>query len=337
MNDLESGYVADVKYDGEAVYADVPYVAAAPAAPAPVPVQPSPVISYKPAPVPAYKPTPAPAYKPAPAPAYKPAPVPAYNPAPVPAYKPAPVPAYKPAPAPAYKPAKVPAYKPAPVSAYKPYPRFNQASSYKSSIVYKGTETEQKSQTEAPTEEEEAVPEVKVATPAVETESAIQVQYGSTQYKQRSTTAAPREGRVVLGASSLNALPADAIKASEEVAEEITERPAPLSKQRSTVKTTTTVAPDTEIATTSTTTGQRSSTSPSTTAVQTSPSEAGAVEVTSPASLQAEDEEESNVLKRHVFPFRFRQSRQIVPVKISARSDQLSVPQITYGNWRAMN
>ena len=328
MNDPESGYVADVKYDGEAVYADVPYVAAAPAkaivaqkpapayqpnqapAPAPVPVQPSPVITYKPAPA-----------------------VPAYTPAPAPAYKAAPVPAYKPALAPAYKAAPAPAYKPAPVSAYKPYPRFNQASSYKSSIVYKGTETEQKSQPEAPANEDEGVPEVKAAIPAVETESAGQV-----QYKQRSTTAAPREGRVVLGASSLNSLPAGAIKASEEGAEKITERPALPSKQRSTVKTTTTAAPDTELPTTSTTTGQRSSTSPSTTAAKTSPSEASVVEVNSPATLVAgDDEEESNVLKRHVFPFRFRQSRQIVPVKISARSDHLSVPEITYGNWRAMN
>merc|ERR1712018_745339 len=63
------GYVADVRYEGEAAYPE-----------------------YKPAahPAPAYKPVahPAPAYKPAPAPAYKPAPVPAYKPAPV--YRPAP-------------------------------------------------------------------------------------------------------------------------------------------------------------------------------------------------------------------------------------------------------
>merc|ERR1712121_212561 len=56
------GYVADVKYEGEAVYAEVK--------------------PYKPAPPPAYKAAPAPApYNPAPAP---------YNPAPAP-YKPAPV------------------------------------------------------------------------------------------------------------------------------------------------------------------------------------------------------------------------------------------------------
>merc|ERR1711887_488053 len=71
------GYVADVKYEGEAVYAEVK--------------------PYKPAPAPAYKPAPAP-YKPAPAP-YKPAPV-VYKPAPV-VYKPAPV-VYKPAPVPVY-------------------------------------------------------------------------------------------------------------------------------------------------------------------------------------------------------------------------------------------
>merc|ERR1712186_247656 len=67
------GYVADVRYEGEAVYPE-----------------------YKPHPAPAYKPAPAPAYKPAPAPApapYKPAPAP-YHPAP--AYHAAPAPAYTP-------------------------------------------------------------------------------------------------------------------------------------------------------------------------------------------------------------------------------------------------
>merc|ERR1712088_1080094 len=66
------GYVADVKYEGEASYPE-----------------------YKPAP---YKKAPAPAYKPAPKPAYKPAPVVAYKPAPAPVYAPHPAPAYKPKP-----------------------------------------------------------------------------------------------------------------------------------------------------------------------------------------------------------------------------------------------
>merc|ERR1712018_670051 len=73
------GYVADVRYEGDAIYPE-----------------------YKPHPAPAYKPAPAPAYKPAPKPApapYKPAPAP-YHPAP--AYHAAPV--YHPAPAPAYTP-----------------------------------------------------------------------------------------------------------------------------------------------------------------------------------------------------------------------------------------
>ena len=115
------GYVADVKYEGEAqypeekAYAPAPYKAApAPYVPAPAPYVPAPA-PYVPAPPPAYKPAPAPyvpaPYVPAPAP-YKPAPVyapvPAYNPAPVyqsaPVYKPAP--AYHSAPAPAYAPAR---------------------------------------------------------------------------------------------------------------------------------------------------------------------------------------------------------------------------------------
>ena len=74
----ENGYVADVKYEGQAVYPEVKS-------------------TYAPAPAPAYKPAPVPV--PAPAPAYRPAPVPV--PAPAPAYRPAPVPA----PAPAYRPA----------------------------------------------------------------------------------------------------------------------------------------------------------------------------------------------------------------------------------------
>merc|ERR1712106_987974 len=106
------GYVADVKYEGEAVYPE-----AAPYKPAPAP-------AYKAAPAPAYKPAPAPVVKVVPAPApYVPAPVvkvvPAYKPAPAP-YVPAPV-VYKPAPV-VYKPAPAPVvYKPAPV-VYKPAP-----------------------------------------------------------------------------------------------------------------------------------------------------------------------------------------------------------------------
>merc|ERR1711970_1077911 len=73
------GYVADVKYEGEAVYAEVK----------PYKIAPAPVVKVVPAPAP-YKPAPAP-YKPAPV-VYKPAPV-VYKPAPVP-YKPAPVPVY---------------------------------------------------------------------------------------------------------------------------------------------------------------------------------------------------------------------------------------------------
>merc|ERR1719192_267288 len=94
------GYVADVKYEGEAHYDEYK--------PAP----------YKPAPKPVYKPAPAPASKPAPKPVYKPAPV-YHKPAPV-YHKPAP---YHPAPvyhaAPAYhKPA--PAYTPKRTYSFKP-------------------------------------------------------------------------------------------------------------------------------------------------------------------------------------------------------------------------
>merc|ERR1712212_1369737 len=86
------GYVADVKYEGEAVYAEVKPYKPAPAPaykPAPAPYKPAPVVKVAPAPAP-YKPAPAP-YKPAPV-VYKPAPV-VYKPAPV-VYKPAPVPVY---------------------------------------------------------------------------------------------------------------------------------------------------------------------------------------------------------------------------------------------------
>merc|ERR1711956_194280 len=93
------GYIADVKYEGEAVYPE-----------------------YKPAahPAPAYKPHPAPAYKPAPAPVvYKPAPAPVYH-KPAPVYKPAPAP-YHPAPV-YHKPAP---YHPAPAPApYKPRTKY---------------------------------------------------------------------------------------------------------------------------------------------------------------------------------------------------------------------
>merc|ERR1711970_1033541 len=94
------GYVADVKYEGEAVYAEVKPYKPAPAPaykPAPAPYKPAPVVKIAPVPVVKVVPAPAP-YKPAPAP-YKPAPV-VYKPAPV-VYKPAPV-AYKPAPVPVY-------------------------------------------------------------------------------------------------------------------------------------------------------------------------------------------------------------------------------------------
>merc|ERR1711963_1375523 len=85
------GYVADVRYEGEAVYPE-----AAPYAPAP---------AYKPAPAPVVKVAPAPVVKAAPvvAPVVKVAPVvPAYAPAPVVKVAPAPV-VYKPAPK-VYKP-----------------------------------------------------------------------------------------------------------------------------------------------------------------------------------------------------------------------------------------
>merc|ERR1719245_2767823 len=83
--DHHGGYVAEVTYEGTAVYPDhhpAPYHPPAPA--------------YKPAPPPPkYKPPPPPVYKaaPPPPPVYKPAPPP-------PVYKPAPPPVYKPAPPP---------------------------------------------------------------------------------------------------------------------------------------------------------------------------------------------------------------------------------------------
>merc|ERR1712018_977272 len=77
--DGDSGFIADVSYEGEAR----PYDYHAKPAYKPEPV-------YHPAPKPVYKPAPKPVYKPAPAPAYKPAHAPAYVPAPAP--KPAPAP-----------------------------------------------------------------------------------------------------------------------------------------------------------------------------------------------------------------------------------------------------
>jgi len=105
------GYVADVKYEGEATYPE-----AAPYKPAPHPAP-----AYKPHPAPAYKPAPAPVYKPAPAPVYH-KPAPAYKPAPAP-YHPAPV-YHKPAPyhaAPVYHPAPAP-YKPRTKYTFKTVP-----------------------------------------------------------------------------------------------------------------------------------------------------------------------------------------------------------------------
>merc|ERR1712128_140849 len=112
------GYIADVKYEGEAVYAEV--------------------APYKPAPPPAYKPAPAP-YKPAPLPVVKVVPAPApYKPIVVPAPAPnkpivVPAPAYRPAPAP-YRPAPV-VYAPAPAP-YKPAPVYHSAPVYHAAPVY---------------------------------------------------------------------------------------------------------------------------------------------------------------------------------------------------------
>jgi len=134
------GYVADVKYEGEAAYPE--------AAP--------------------YKPAPAPAYKPAPAPAYKPAPVVYHKPAPAPAYKPAPVVYHKPAPV-YHKPAPV-YHKPAPV--YHAAPTYHRPVAYAPKRKYSYTVV-----TEAPAAEvvEEAAPAeaapVEEAAPAYAAES----------------------------------------------------------------------------------------------------------------------------------------------------------------------
>jgi len=119
--DAYNGYVADVRYEGEAVYPDPPkdgYGKAYHSDPAPF--HPASRPKYAPAPVPTYKA--APAYRPTLA--YKPSPVPDYKPAPVPAYKaaPAPVPAYAPTPATKYKPA-APKYTPV-VPDYVPEPKY---------------------------------------------------------------------------------------------------------------------------------------------------------------------------------------------------------------------
>ncbi|XP_069973970.1 cuticle protein 7-like [Penaeus vannamei] len=58
----DSGFLADVAYQGEAQY----------------PAQ-QPSRSYQPAPSPSYQPAPSPSYQPAPSPSYQPAPAPAYG------------------------------------------------------------------------------------------------------------------------------------------------------------------------------------------------------------------------------------------------------------------
>jgi Insect cuticle protein. len=85
----DSGFVADVAYEGEAKYE--PYQ---PKKPAPPKYEPAP--TYAPKPAPTYPPPPPPKYEPAPT--YAPKPAPTYPPPPPPAYKPAPT--YPPKPEP---------------------------------------------------------------------------------------------------------------------------------------------------------------------------------------------------------------------------------------------
>ncbi len=99
----DSGFIADVKYEGEAKYE---------------PYHPKPKPTY--APAPAYKPHPT--YAPKPAPTYKPRPT--YAPKPAPTYAPKPAPTYAPKPAPTYAPKPAPTYAPAPKREYGPV-RFN--------------------------------------------------------------------------------------------------------------------------------------------------------------------------------------------------------------------
>lgn len=168
VNGPEGGYIADVAYAGEAKY-----VEAAP---------------YKPAPVVAYK------AAPAPAPAYKAAPAPA--PAPAPAVK-----APAPAPAPA-APAPAP-YKPAP-SPYKAFPRLQQqATSYKSKIVFTGgAEAEEERSAKALADSARAIdnriPVVDLdkesrtePAPIVVVEEVVPVVVVEETARRRSTTAAP--------------------------------------------------------------------------------------------------------------------------------------------------
>ena len=130
-----AGYIADIKYTGEAkAYHPEPTAYNPTYEP-----EPKATSGYKPEtkPSPGYKPEPAPEYKPVPPPLYKPQPV-STTTTPAPAYKPEltekpklvykskwitkPEPKYKPEPAPAYKPEPEPKYKPTPSPVYyKPY------------------------------------------------------------------------------------------------------------------------------------------------------------------------------------------------------------------------